>query len=313
MDTTKDSRMSTFREDYPGYQGHIPYKYSIIGRTIGSTNDAIRGLLTTEPPKTTLLKPAKNDNFSHYNRDYFNDIFERDFPLEEEKIFSNKSKDAETWISGDKYKIYPQHIPLVQVHVPGIYSSNIYGMGYSKSTARAIKGDYNKAQDCTNEERYKSTNQTVYTKPKVRSKEEEMHMAKTAAAFFNPHNTMNDKDKFKKELYNIYHSKIAQVPTVGYAGTQSIFQKQISYLNYDKILENEKVVLEGKKYDSLEGLPPKFRDAVKVVEPDEDVPYVVGYKGFRVGVKARNWHGENFHDLSLKARNEAKMCVVKTE
>ena len=30
------------------------------------------------------------------------------------------------------------------------------------------------------------------------------------------------------------------MPTVGYAGTQSIFQKQISYLNYDKIMEQER-------------------------------------------------------------------------
>ena len=49
-----------------------------------------------------------------------------------------------------------------------------------------------------------------------------------------------------------------------------------------------------------------FRRSLNIVKPDLELPYVVGYKGFRVGVRARNYHGENFHDSSLKARNEAK-------
>lgn len=171
MATTE--KKSNFREDFPGYQGHIPYKYSIIGKTVGSTNETIKELLSTEPPKETSLKPGECTDFSHYNRDYYCDNFDRNYPLEEDKIFSNKSKDAQTWIAGDKYKIYPQHIPNVQCHVPGIYSSNIYGLGYSKSTAVSIKGDYNKEQNCTNEERFTSTNQKIYTKPKTKSIEEE--------------------------------------------------------------------------------------------------------------------------------------------
>ena len=103
-------RKSNYREDYPGYQGYIPYKYSIIGKNIGATNEAIKSLLTDEPPKETALRPGDCQDFSHYNRDYYNDNFDRSYPLEEEKIFSNKSKDAKTWISSDKYKIYPQHI-----------------------------------------------------------------------------------------------------------------------------------------------------------------------------------------------------------
>ena len=118
-------KKSNYREDYPGYEGFIPYKYSIIGKTIGSTNETIKQLLTTEAPQTTTLRPSDFSDFSHYNRDYYCDHFERNYPLEEDKIYSNKSKDALTWIAGDKYKIYPQHIPGVQCHVPGIYSSNI--------------------------------------------------------------------------------------------------------------------------------------------------------------------------------------------
>ena len=78
-------------------------------------------------------------------------------------IIYNSKTDDQIRILCDKYKIYPQHIPNVQCHVPGIYSSNIYGLGYSKSTAVSIKGDYSKEQNCTNEERFKSTNQKIYT------------------------------------------------------------------------------------------------------------------------------------------------------
>ena len=52
MATTE--KKSNFREDFPGYQGHIPYKYSIIGKTVGSTNETIKELLSTEPPKETF-------------------------------------------------------------------------------------------------------------------------------------------------------------------------------------------------------------------------------------------------------------------
>ena len=66
MATTE--KKSNFREDFPGYQGHIPYKYSIIGKTVGSTNETIKELLSTEPPKETSLKPGECTDFSHYNR-----------------------------------------------------------------------------------------------------------------------------------------------------------------------------------------------------------------------------------------------------
>ena len=269
MATTE--KKSNFREDFPGYQGHIPYKYSIIGKTVGSTNETIKELLSTEPPKETSLKPGECTDFSHYNRDYYCDNFDRNYPLEEDKIFSNKSKDAQTWISGDKYKIYPQHIPNVQCHVPGIYSSNIYGLGYSKSTAVSIKGDYNKEQNCTNEERFTSTNQTVYKKPKTKSIEEEKALAQSAKRFFNPHDPNNQRNYSLDRINRIYHSKIAKVPTVGYAGTQSIFQKQIGYLNYDKILEKERLSKLGPGEPSYAGLPKKFQNALKIVKYDSDL------------------------------------------
>lgn len=112
-------------------------------------------------------------------------------------------------------------------------------------------------------------------------------------------------------INRIYHSKIAKVPTVGYTGNQSIFQKLIGYLNYDKILENERLSKLGPGKASYANLPEKFQDALKIVKYDDDLPYVVGYKGFRVGVKTRNFHEENFHNVSLAARNEAKIIHVK--
>ena len=87
-------KTSNYREDFPGYQGHIPYKFGIIGKTVGATNETIKQLLTTEPPKTTLLKPADCTDFSQYDRDYYCDTFYRGYPLEEDKIYSNSFYEA---------------------------------------------------------------------------------------------------------------------------------------------------------------------------------------------------------------------------
>jgi len=304
-------RKSNYREDYPGYQGFIPYKYSIIGKNIGATNEAIKSLLTDEPPKETNIRPADCQDFSHYNRDYYNDNFDRSYPLEEEKIFTNKSKDAKTWISGDKYKIYPQHIPNVQCHVPGIYSSNIYGMGFSKASAIAIKQDYNKGADVPNEERYKSTSQSTYVKPKLRGDKEEESLnlgLKTEPTFF-----MNGYGRRLSQsvdkLYKIYHSKIARVPTVGYTGcaNENIFQKPVGYLNFEKILEKERMIRAGPGKASYANLPPKFQEALRIVTPDEELPFVTGYRGFKAGIKANGLYGANTQELALQARNQAKM------
>ena len=51
-------KKSNYREDYPGYQGFIPYKYSIIGKNVGARNEAIKSLLTDEPPKDISIKPG---------------------------------------------------------------------------------------------------------------------------------------------------------------------------------------------------------------------------------------------------------------
>ena len=299
-------KKSNYREDYPGYQGFIPYKYSIIGKNVGARNEAIKSLLTDEPPKETSIRPGQNRDFSHYNRDYYNDNFDRSYPLEEEKIYTNKSKESKTWLAGDKYKIYPQHIPNLQTHVPGIYSSNIYGMGFSKASAIAIKGDYNKEADCTSDERFKTTNQNTYKMPKIRINDNSnIDTLKTEPAYLRGNKLSQSVDK----LYNIYHSKISKIPTVGYTGCANIniFQKPVGYLNYDKIIEKEKIIRAGRTKASYEYLPEKFQESLKLITPDSDLPYVSGYKGYKVGVKASGLYGANTHELALQARNNAKL------
>ena len=166
-----ENKAINFRDDFPGYMGYIPFKKEVIGLTVGSTNKYIRGAYTIEPIKEESLRPVTYDDHTHYNKDYFNDNFSRDYKLEDNQIYSNKSRDASTWVNGSKYKIYPQHIPGYKAHVPGVYSSNIHGMGYSKSTAIAVKGDYTKTADVTNKERYISSNNVNYKKPQMRSQE----------------------------------------------------------------------------------------------------------------------------------------------
>ena len=164
-------KKTVFREYFPGYLGHIPLKNQIIGMTVGATNDQIKSILNKEPPYEDQLIPSKLSDYTYYTKNYFCENFSKEYDLEEDKIFSNKSKDAKTWISGNKYKIYPQHIPGYTAHLPGKKSSNIFGISYAKTTSHAIKGDYCKKIDLPASERYKTINNIYYTKPQMRSEE----------------------------------------------------------------------------------------------------------------------------------------------
>ncbi len=161
-----------YREYFPGYMGHIPFKNEVIGMTVGATNNHIKSNLTREPEYEQKLVPSTQDDYSYYNRAYFNEQVAKDYKLEEDKVYSNRSKDANTWISGNKFKIYPQHIPGYKAHIPGMYSSNLFGISYAKATAVAVKGEYCKKADLPPEERYLSTTKKYYDKPKKRSEEE---------------------------------------------------------------------------------------------------------------------------------------------
>lgn len=100
-----------FREYFPGYMGHIPMKNEVIGMTVGATNDYIKSYLNREPNYEERLVPSVRGDYTYYGKDYFSGTMAKGYNLEEDKVYSNRSKEARTWGSGSKYKIYPQHIP----------------------------------------------------------------------------------------------------------------------------------------------------------------------------------------------------------
>jgi len=105
-------------------------------------------------------------------------------------------------------------------------------------------------------------------------------------------------------LKKVFKSKIANVPTPGYSGHTSVFQKAVSYLNLDKILENKDYTEEFDHImDSRMSESYRLEKNKKILETQE-LPYVGGYKGFRTGVKAGNFHGSNFIDTSSIARHK---------
>jgi len=109
--TSKNSQFKNYREDFPSYLGFIPYKKEVIGQTIGACNNTIKNMLSYEPPSDEIIIPVKQGNYAQYNKDYYTDKFYKGYPLEEDIIFSNNSRDAKTWVGGSKYDIFPQHIP----------------------------------------------------------------------------------------------------------------------------------------------------------------------------------------------------------
>jgi len=104
-------KANIYREYFPGYGGHIPLKQEVIGMTCGATNEYTKRVLANEPIYEASLFPQNQDDYREYRKDYFNENFSRNYKLEEDLVGTNLSKKADTWVGGDKYKIYPQHIP----------------------------------------------------------------------------------------------------------------------------------------------------------------------------------------------------------
>ena len=166
-----------YREFYPGYMGHIPYKYEVIGMTVGATNSHIKSLLRKEPDYEKTFVPSTKTDYTYYNKDYFSPSMAKNYPLEEDKIYSNKSKDARTWICGNKHVLYPEHIPGYTGHITGIETStrkgsNIFGQSYAKASSIAIKGEFCNKYDLPNDERYTSEMKYRFVTPKIRSNSE---------------------------------------------------------------------------------------------------------------------------------------------
>jgi hypothetical protein len=108
-----------YREFFPGYMGHIPMKNEVIGLTVGATNENIKTYMEREPNYYDKLVPSVLPDYSNFDKNYFtNNILSKEYKLEEDKAFSNRSRLAKTWINGSKYQIYPQHIPgKLQIHI----------------------------------------------------------------------------------------------------------------------------------------------------------------------------------------------------
>ena len=245
-----------YREYYPGYMGHIPYKYEVIGMTVGATNNHIKSFLTKEPDYEKTFVPSNEVDYTYYNKGYFNERMSKSYPLEEDKIFSNRSKEARTWICGNKHVLYPEHVPGYTGHVTGIETTtkkgcNIFGTSYAKASSIAVKGDYCSKYDLPIDERYTSEMKGRFVKPKIRSCSEEVELKKKQKKGENLINAENPKDK-----------------------------------------------------KMTEGLSEKFKDAVFMKRKKvEDIPYVLGYSGFRPGVTAQSYFGKNFRIESLKSIN----------
>ena len=119
----------------------------------------------------------------------------------------------------------------------------------------------------------------------------------------------NTNQSVDNNIFRIYHTKIARVPTVGYTGApnESIYRNQIGYLNFDKILEKERLIKLGPGKASYADLPGKFQESLKIVTPDEECGFVSGYKGYKPGIKANNLYGANTSELVLQSKNAYKL------
>lgn len=83
-----------------------------------------------------------------------------------------------------------------------------------------------------------------------------------------------------------------------------MFIKPISYLNIDKILQKDPP---PEDFDHImdSRMSETYRmDQIQNKVNQQELPYVGGYKGFRTGVKAGNYHGANFIDISSQARTK---------
>ena len=88
-------KKNMYREYFPGYCGHIPFKYEVIGKTVGATNYHIKSLLTKEPDYSQTYIPSINKDYTYYKKDYFNSDFAKGNELEEDKILECDQKKLE--------------------------------------------------------------------------------------------------------------------------------------------------------------------------------------------------------------------------
>jgi hypothetical protein len=266
-------KKNIYREYYRGYGGHIPYKLWVFGMTVDATNNYIKSLLTKEPDYSSTFIPSIKNDYTYYKKDYFNEGVSKQYELEEDKIFGMRSKEARTWINGNKHVLYPEHIPGYTGHVSGIEpagkkGSPIFGTSYAKATSIAIKGDYNKEIDLPPQERYLSIQKYSYPIPKMRSKEDMASLQ----------NKMNLEEEQKRAIE--YFDKL---------NGKGLYKN-----NYGN---------DNKDDDEEKGMSDAFKKAIHDKKPTAGLPYIVGYKGFRRGVVSENYYGKNFREISLTSES----------
>ena len=226
--------------------------------TVGATNAHIKSLLRKEPDYEKTFIPSNKTDYTYYNKDYFSQSMSKNYPLEEDKIYSNKSKDARTWICGNKHVLYPEHIPGYTGHITGIESnlkkgSNIYGTSYSKASSIAVKGAFCNQIDLPVSERYTSEMKERFQKPRIRSFSEAKALRKEEEA------------KKAKNNFNIENPRDREM---------------------------------------TKGLSDSFKNAVFMKRKHvEDMPYILGYTGFRPYVTSQSYFGKSFANESMKSFN----------
>ena len=226
----------------------------------------IDSFITKEPDYSQTYIPSINKDYTYYKKDYFNSDFAKGYELEEDKIFGMRSKEARTWIDGNKHQLYPEHIPgytgkLTGIEPAGKKGCPIFGQSYAKSSAISIKGNYNKDIDVPPEDRYLSVQKKNFVMPQMRSKED--------MGALNRENQLIEEAKNAKE----YFDKLK---------TRRPGQEKTKPID-----------------DTNEG----FKNVLNRKQSAPKLPYIVGYKGFRPGVVSNNYYGKNFREISLVTSN----------
>jgi hypothetical protein len=145
------------KEIIPGYTGHIPFKQDTFAITAGIVNKQLVA-------KTDTLSAGTSNERKYFNEEA-NNINEKGA---DRLKLGNRSSYGPTWIGGPTHMLYAQHVPGYQGYVSGIYSENLFGKSYAKTTQKAIKQNYPKGFDINPEAKYKSYYESAFNENKNR-------------------------------------------------------------------------------------------------------------------------------------------------
>ena len=308
------------KEYLPGYTGFVPKKNDMFGLTVGET----RRQLVGESPLNALFA-AEQTGFGHVETDKDKREFYSTVKDAERRKLGNRSKEADTWIGGPTQMLYPQHVPGTPHpppplthpgytgHIPGIVAENLFAKSYGKTSTKALKGTHVKGADVPAQKRYKSMATKEFGEKNFR-RLGRPHPAKQAVD--NPDvKTRRDNETYVKTLLTSQsiepaRSRLANIPTVGYQGTKSLYRQQISEINagphgYFNVNPIRHKLREGTGEDVIAGAEVedgfKARLLAGAGQADVKIP-VVGYTGHRKGVKAQGFFGKDFRDCTVQSQ-----------